>query len=273
MKLLLAGAAAEERTTLRAIGLDFDLNLAEKKLEEQIIKGKAKDTLGKTIVLGSDIKKMCTDYRLYMKPAKEYIGTIPLTLGAELARFCKEKNIVLSGNTEMNGFYIIAPPRMFKGYLTPKQVFKKTVLDMERVRAKERERIKNEDPILVYKLQEKGYYAIIKSWGDDFSWLRRVYGWFTCAKNIGKVNYWTNTAAFWLVFYIMYKFNWFAAHYNNPITPNWTPSGWTFLSGIISCLVALFVGFWLWDDTMGSPKNGRKHLQAIVTEYETNAKY
>jgi hypothetical protein len=202
VKLLLEGAASEERSTLRAIGLDFDLNLAEKKLEEQIIKRTATDTLGKTIVLADDIKKMCINYRLYMKPAKEYIGTIPLTLGAELTRFCKEKNIILSGNTEMNGFYIIAPPRMFKGYLTPTQVFRKTVFDMDEERAKERQRIKDEDPILVYKLQEKGYYAIIKSWGNDFSWLRKIYGWMTCSKNIGKVNYWTNTTAFWLLFII-----------------------------------------------------------------------
>jgi hypothetical protein len=273
VKLLLAETASEERALLKSIGLSFDLNLAENKLQEQIIKKSANEKLDKNIVLGEDIKKMCTDYRLYMKPANQYTGTLPPTLGAELLRFCKEKNIPLPANSDYSRFYIIAPPKMFKGYLTPYQVYKKTIDAMDEIKAEEKRR-REEDPILVYKLDEPGYYAIIKSWGNDFSWLRRVYGFFTCKNNIKNVNYAVNTIIFWLLVYGCYKLNWFAAHYHNPSNlKDWSPSIWLAVSAIITVAIAIIEGIWLWDDSRGGCRDRRKHLQNTVTDYERNAKY
>ncbi len=272
VKLLLADTASEERQVLRSIGLSFDLNLAESKLQDQIIKKTNSDKLGRVVVTGEDIKKMCTDYRLYMKPASRYTGTIPPTLGAELTRFCKEKNIPLTAYADHSKFFIIAPPKMFSGYKSPMNVFNETMREMEEERAEMR-RLREEDPILVYKLED-GYYAIIKSWGDDFSWLRRIYGWMTSRKNIGKMVYLFNAILFWSTLYGVYKLNIFAAVWHNPYKEDhWSPNWYIAISAIASIVALVHIGIYLWNDESGSYLRARKKLIEKVTEYEKNARY
>lgn len=179
VKLLLDNNAQEEIATLKAIGLDNDLKFAEQKKEDIVIRTKNGEKFSREIVTQSEIHKLCLDYRLYMKPAKKFVGVLPPELASELTRFCKEKKIVLTASSSYSNFYVIAPPRMFEGYKNPWQVFIGALLDAEKDR-KERIRIRNADPILVYQLPDApNYYAIIKAWGHDFAPLRRVYGFFT----------------------------------------------------------------------------------------------
>jgi len=200
-KLLLESTASKERQVLRSIGLSAELNFTEAELENlQIIKI-GKENLDKEIITLNDIKKFCLEYRLYIKPAKEYMGTIPATLGAELLRFCEEKSIPIPSSDNYSNFFIIAPPKMFRGYKSPVKV-----LAMVNTARKEAIRKRNEDPILVYKIQN-GYYAIIKSWGDDFTWLRKIHGFFTRKKNIQRINVWINNIIFFMTLFFIWKIN------------------------------------------------------------------
>jgi hypothetical protein len=173
-KLLLADNAKEEIKLLKGIGLDFEVNIALQKQEEITIRNSQQAKLEKTIVTRAEILDMCETYRLYLRPARHYRGRIPADLGAELVRFCSEKNIPIPGHLDYSRFHIIAPPKMFAGYKSPGENLGAALIAY-RSEKEEQLRRKNEDPILVYELQESGYFAIIKSWGDDMTWLRRVY--------------------------------------------------------------------------------------------------
>lgn len=199
-KLLLSSNAAEEINTLNSIGLNQELRFVQEVKQDLIIRKSSKEKLEKEIVHIDDIKRLCLDYRLYMRPAKEYMGTIPPDLGAELTRFCKDKNIPLPAHPDHSSFYIIAPPKMFKGYLSPVGVVRSA---MEIAIENERERIrkKNEDPILLYKLgTNDGYYAVVKSWGNDFTPLRRLYGILTRKTSMMWINFLFNVALVYLAF-------------------------------------------------------------------------
>lgn len=199
VRLLLESNEANERNVLSAVGLDNNLRYVERVKEDTIIRNRGKEILGKEIVHVDDIKNLCVKYRLFMRTANKYRGHIPPELGAELNRFCSEKNVVLSANAERNNFFIIAPPRMFEDYKNPlgvvKEGFEKNKKDRrereEQIRQarEERERMRlKDDPILVYRLPDNpNYYAVIKSWGHDFTLVRRIYGYFTKATTLKKV--------------------------------------------------------------------------------------
>jgi len=176
-KLLLATNEQKELDTLKAIGLSAEILHKEEILEDLLIRERHQERFKAQVVHKKDIQKLLLRYRLYMKGTTSYRGRIPPTLGAELTRFCEEKNIVLSGNPAVNRFYIIAPPKMFYDYKNPGEVF----LEAIDVYKKEERKFwaSFEDPILVYKTDTPGYYAVIKSWGNDFTPLRRLYGFLT----------------------------------------------------------------------------------------------
>lgn len=176
VKLLLEAESVEERATLSSIGLDFELKIASKRNEDLMIRQRGKILLEREVLSYNEIAELCTKYRLYMQPARNYRGSVPAELAAELNRYCKEKSITLPKSSDYSNFYIIAPPKMFAEYLSPGQVMKKA-MSISADLAAERKRLRDEDPILVYRLDDsKEHYAIIKSWGNDFTPLRRVYG-------------------------------------------------------------------------------------------------
>lgn len=186
-KLLLESNAQEEIATLRSIGLDAEINYVESKRKELIIRSEHGRKLEKQIVSREEIRKLCLDYRLYMLPANEYKGKIPPDLGAKLTRYCKEKNIALPANSSYSRFFIIAPPFMFKGYMPPRIV----LADAFDISTRDYKRKIQEviatlaDPILVFQTDDHGkYFGIIESWGNDFTPLRRIYGFFTKRKNL-----------------------------------------------------------------------------------------
>lgn len=69
----------------------------------------------------------------------------------------------------------------------------------------ERIRKAKEDPILVYRIPgEDGLYAIVKSWGEDFTPLRRLYGMLTHPKIVKLFTFWTPYLV--LNYLLIYKF-------------------------------------------------------------------
>lgn len=177
VKQLLASNANNEINTLKSIGLDNDIKFIEAQKEDFIIRSQSAKKFERPVVSRADIQSILLDYRLYMKPAREYIGRIPADLGAELTRFCADKSIPLPASSEYSNFFIIAPPKMFKGYQSPMEI----ALGALNVAQREAERRRVEaakDPILVYKIDDT-HFAVVKSWGNDFTPLRRFYGFIT----------------------------------------------------------------------------------------------
>jgi hypothetical protein len=217
--------------------------------------------MGKEVLHLRDIDKLCKDYRLYLRPAKEYIGSIPPDLGAELNRFCKDNKIVLPSSSDYSKFFIIAPPKMFKGYDTPVRVVKRG-FDKYIERVKEARRRRLEDPILVYELPERGYYAVIKSWGKDFTPLRRLYGMFTTQKAMKRV-WWAFSFASIYGFYSGLSFWW-----NHFIVDDKNALPEIFF--VFSC-IAFVVGMLLWA-FLDDARDFRRDIYRIVTENEYKRK-
>ena len=243
VKLLLDNNAKEEIDTLRSIGLDFDINLAESKRTDNIIRKNAETRFNKTILHLRDIQKFGYDYRLFLKPANKYIGTIPADLGAELSRYCKEKSIALPSSSSYSRFYILAPPSMFKGHKTFSQIVfgsAKKVLDDR----KERERLRRLDPILLYKLDDSDYYAVIKSWGNDFTASRKLDAFLHRRSTVNILMALFNIATVYTVFRFV-KWQFFKFQSMDIVVKGEHKTAW-FILGIIvagACIIAL--GCWL----------------------------
>lgn len=277
-KLLLSSNAADERNTLRSIGLDNDIQYIEEKQQDLMIRKSHGAKLDSQILHISEINGFCLDYRLYMRPAREFIGIIPTTLGADLHRFCKEKNIPLGAHNDYSSFLVIAPPKMFKGY----QNFGKTMaeganlqleerrtrLEEEKRRREERERLSRMDPILVYKLQEPGYYAVIKSWGNDFSTLRRVYGTLTRTFSVKILNFLANLLIVFAAFKLsMWQYGLLRSM--TTVVDGEIKDGmaWVVLGVVLSGLIAVLTMIWLSSkDTV----EFRKYIVARITYNENN---
>lgn len=259
-KLLLSSNAAEEINTLNSIGLNQELRFVQEVKQDLIIRQSSKEKLEREIVHIDDIKRLCLDYRLYMRPAKEYMGTIPPDLGAELTRFCKEKNITLPAHADHSKFFIIAPPKMFHGYMNPMRVVGNAAnFAIE----KERERIrkKNEDPILVYET-EKDYYAVVKSWGQDFTPLRRLYGFFTRKTTMRWMNFLGKILITYLIVRVGFaQFMFFLSKdvANNALK---IQSIWVILGIIFSLVLVIGLGLWLFSE---GAMDFRKEIIRLVT--------
>lgn len=238
-KLLLSDNAAEERTTLKSIGLDRDIRYAEHKKENLLIRSLNSTKFDKQIIHADEIAKLCANYRLYIRPASTYRGTIPPTLAAELSRYCKEKNIVLASSSSYSKFFMIAPPKMFDGYTSPLGMLGRSVdytITQAEERAAERERLKRADPILVYQLPDNpNYFAVIKSWGSDLTVVRRAYALLT-TKTTMKLFVW---AVMGLLLYGLYSLAAMQTMYfyglDEAARAVKQDSGWIVIAVIIDC--------------------------------------
>lgn len=263
VKQLLASNAAEEINTLRSIGLDADIKFVEAQKEEYIVRSNSAKKFDRPIVSLSEIKRLCLDFRLYMKPARDYIGRIPADLGAELNRFCNEKSIPRPASSEYSNFYVIAPPKMFKGYRSAGQILIDAILKAERQR--ERQRIAAaEDPILVFKIDET-HFAVIKSWGNDFTSVRRIMGFVTrrvfirpflaAVTILGVVAMIWGNVEFWKL----------AASMADGHKPGWGQAKWMLSGAAVSIATILF---WMLMATIENEGLGltiRKHIHRSVT--------
>jgi hypothetical protein len=239
VKLLLAADAAEEISVLKSIGLDHHIKVAENKQGDNIIRTTGEEKFGKPIVALAEIERLCKDYRLYMRKANEYIGSIPNDLGVELKHFCKKCEIDTTvKNSDYSDFYIIAPPKMFKNYTRPINNLLGTFDNMREER-EAKIRARELDPILVYKdPNNAGYYAIVKSWGNDFTPVRKLYAMLTSETFINFIISFTARA---LIPYLIYLFY---AYMNNGTTLMHEHNGrlhYDVLNFIIQCVVGIAI--------------------------------
>lgn len=104
-----------------------------------------------------DIRKVCEKYYLKFLPAEQYNMPVPLHALEALKEFAKTTQMGRawgpSSGIDPDKLFMIAPPSHFKLF----------------------ERPIPEDPILLYEIEE-GIYVLIVQWGNDFTFVRRIYG-------------------------------------------------------------------------------------------------
>lgn len=108
----------------------------------------------KGMLLEEDIEKVANNYALRFLPASQYKKEIPLKVLNDLRNFTEE-NPVGRYNLQ-DKLFIMAPHTHFT--LGPKP---------------------SKDPVLFYKPDPlEGQYQIVSQWGSDFTFLRRLFGFF-----------------------------------------------------------------------------------------------
>lgn len=101
----------------------------------------------------NEIKKICIDYRLRFLDTKYFKGEIPTEAFSIIRELEKQHN------TELKGFKIIAPSRLFK--------------------------LEDKDDPLLFAPMGNGYYYLIHKWGNDLHPLRKLMMW--PFKNVGNL--------------------------------------------------------------------------------------
>ena len=137
------------------------------------------------------IKNICINYRLRFLDTKYFKGQIPAEAISKIKRLEKEHN------TEIKGYKIIAPSKLFK--------------------------LEDKDDPLLFAPIGNGYYYLVHKWGNDLNSLRRILVW--PFKNIinlsvlvvlmsylatllvpeGLFSKSSSTAEFWIIFFFMFK--------------------------------------------------------------------
>jgi len=137
------------------------------------------------------IKNICIDYRLRFLDTKYFKGQIPAEAISKIKQLEKEHN------TEIKGYKIIAPSKLFK--------------------------LEDKDDPLLFAPIGNGYYYLIHKWGNDLHPLRRILVW--PFKNIinlsalvvlisylatlmvpdGLFSKSSSSAEFWIIFFFMFK--------------------------------------------------------------------
>jgi hypothetical protein len=256
VKLLLAHDAKQELETLKLIGLDHNIKLVEAKKSDLLERQAGEYKFGKPVVSLKDIEKLCLEYRLFVRPANQYAGHIPPDLGSEMVRFVEAAGIKLAAHSDHSGFFIIAPPKMFKTYRSPMNVVAhatREVVKEEQRKAEERRKeearlaeerrlARERDPILVYRMNEN-YFVVVKSWGDDFTPLRKLYGYLTKKFSLKAI---FSTVKLGVVALVQYLW------WSTMPTKYWdgmeTP--WSLVDLLSSAAVIIGCAVWMWNDTL-----------------------
>ena len=92
------------------------------------------------------IKKICIDYRLRFLDSKYFKGKLPNSAVSAI------KELEKKHDTELKGFKIIAPSKLFK--------------------------LENADDPLLFAPMGNGYFYLIHKWGNDLHPLRKIMMWF-----------------------------------------------------------------------------------------------
>ncbi len=139
----------------------------------------------------SQIQKICIDYRLRFLNSKYFKGKIPQEAISEI------KKLEKIHATELNGFKIMAPTKLFK--------------------------LEDKDDPLLFAPIGNGYYYLIHKWGNDLHPLRKILVWpFKNIINLGIttfiISYFATllvpsglfskndtSAEFWMMFFFMFK--------------------------------------------------------------------
>lgn len=150
------------------IGWAYSVLNAQEQQEQHILKRLSKSPLERDInnfnidVVDRDaifhisqIKKICVNYRLRFLDTKYFKGSYPKEVVEKIQKIEKDHN------TELDGFKIIAPSKLF-------------TLD------------KADDPLL-FAPMGNGYYYLIHKWGKDLHPLRRIKYW--AIKNVENLGF------------------------------------------------------------------------------------
>jgi len=137
------------------------------------------------------IKEICIDYRLRFLNSSYFKGKIPQTA------ISKIKHLEAAHNTELKGFKIMAPSKLFK--------------------------LEDKDDPLLFAPIGNDYYYLIHKWGNDLHPLRKMFAWpFKNIVNLGLlvlfISYLvtlmvpeglfskkSSTAEFWIIYFFMFK--------------------------------------------------------------------
>ncbi len=137
------------------------------------------------------IKEICIDYRLRFLNSSYFKGEIPQEA------ISKIKHLETAHNTEIQGFKIMAPSKLFK--------------------------LEDKDDPLLFAPIGNDYYYLIHKWGNDLHPLRKLFAW--PFKNIANlallvllISYFvtlmvpeglfskkSTTAEFWIIYFFMFK--------------------------------------------------------------------
>jgi len=137
------------------------------------------------------IKEICIDYRLRFLNSSYFKGKIPQKA------ISKIKHLEAAHNTEIKGFKIMAPSKLFK--------------------------LEDKDDPLLFAPIGNDYYYLIHKWGNDLHPLRKLFAWpFKNIANLALVvlliSYFvtlmvpeglfskkSSTAEFWIIYFFMFK--------------------------------------------------------------------
>ncbi|WP_199912685.1 hypothetical protein [Muricauda brasiliensis] len=137
------------------------------------------------------IKEICIDYRLRFLNSSYFKGKIPQEA------ISKIKQLEAAHNTEIKGFKIMAPSKLFK--------------------------LEDKDDPLLFAPIGNDYYYLIHKWGNDLHPLRKLFAWpFKNIANLGLVvllisylvtlmvpeglfSKKNTTAEFWIIYFFMFK--------------------------------------------------------------------
>ncbi|SHG25562.1 hypothetical protein [Flagellimonas flava] len=137
------------------------------------------------------IKKICIDYRLRFLDSRYFKGEVPKS------GVSKIKKLEAQHNTELKGFKVMAPSKLFK--------------------------LEDKDDPLLFAPIGNDYYYLVHKWGNDLHPLRKLLVWpFKNMVNLVffvlLISYWitllvpdglfsknSSTAEFWIVFFFMFK--------------------------------------------------------------------
>ncbi|TCK68974.1 hypothetical protein DFQ05_0485 [Winogradskyella wandonensis] len=140
--------------------LEEDNNL-EARIEDTLSNGRANDRNAfdfdlletEHIYHLDDIKKICIDYRLRFLDSRFFKGKLPYEA------ITKIKDLEKKHKTELKGFKIIAPSKLFK--------------------------LENADDPLLFAPIGNGYYYLVHKWGNDLNPFRKLLMW--PYKNFGNL--------------------------------------------------------------------------------------
>ena len=179
-KQLLSPDAAREKEILTFLGLDAHIREVENKNRLHFINKVLEEKYeGKPYHI-SEIQGIGMKYRLFLKKANLYQGSIPNDLGKILLQLKEKHNLHIdySDSSDKGKFYILAAPKLFLDYYPPKSKLN-DLMDGARHSFISSARLSvDTDPALFYKADDE-HYILIKNWGNNFNLLRRFYGYFT----------------------------------------------------------------------------------------------
>lgn len=173
--LLMAPDMSAEREALRKAGLTMHSQEVERAVGSEIERQKLEDHYGSKVFKAEEIKDLCVKYDLRLLRASDFAGKIDGEVAKKLAAFVDaHKNEI--GNYSAESFYILAPGSSFK--LEDRPV-----------------KVRNVDPVLLYKPRSGDGYVFVHKWGQDFTAWRRLRGFFF--ESLG--NMWTVSFSFYFV--------------------------------------------------------------------------